>query len=194
MVFLWEEGKSKNQILRNRGARRYSPTWHKPGNHLEHPPWSISFHEVHSISPPQKQFLHSGASCYFFFFFWGGRGYSFYTPMASKGWDLNKQHVWQLGDHLKFEHESQPENDALKQNIYFGLSPCPVTVTTRIIMLLVGDPYKPSLATVTGRGTTQHILLHCEWFLRAITAETSCPQQTRPGNSVNGIQQQWSCF
>ena len=36
--------------------------------------------------------------------------------------------------------------------IYFGLSPCPVTVTTRIIIFLVGDPYKPSFATVTGRG------------------------------------------
>ena len=36
--------------------------------------------------------------------------------------------------------------------IQFGLSPLPVTVTTRIITLLVGDPYKPSFATVTGRG------------------------------------------
>ena len=34
----------------------------------------------------------------------------------------------------------------------FGLSPLPVTVTTRIITFLVGDPYKPSFATVTGRG------------------------------------------
>ena len=37
-------------------------------------------------------------------------------------------------------------------NIYIGLSPLPVTVTTRIITFLVGDPYKPSFATVTGRG------------------------------------------
>ena len=36
--------------------------------------------------------------------------------------------------------------------IYVGLSPLPVTVTTRIITFLVGDPYKPSFATVTGRG------------------------------------------
>ena len=35
---------------------------------------------------------------------------------------------------------------------WFGLSPLPVTVTTRIITFLVGDPYKPSFATVTGRG------------------------------------------
>ncbi len=37
-------------------------------------------------------------------------------------------------------------------SILFGLSPLPVTVTTRIITFLVGDPYKPSFATVTGRG------------------------------------------
>ncbi len=30
--------------------------------------------------------------------------------------------------------------------------PLPVTVTTRIVTFLVGDPYKPSFATVTGRG------------------------------------------
>jgi len=30
--------------------------------------------------------------------------------------------------------------------------PLPVTVTTRIIPFLVGDPYKPLFATVTGRG------------------------------------------
>ncbi len=36
--------------------------------------------------------------------------------------------------------------------IYLGLSPLPVTVTTRIIIFFVGDPYKPSFVTVTGRG------------------------------------------
>ena len=38
------------------------------------------------------------------------------------------------------------------QEAYIGLSPLPVTVTTRIITFLVGNPYKPSFATVTGRG------------------------------------------
>ncbi len=38
------------------------------------------------------------------------------------------------------------------RKIWVGLSPCPVTVTTRIIISLVGDPYKLSCATVTGRG------------------------------------------
>ena len=31
-------------------------------------------------------------------------------------------------------------------------TPHPVTVTTRIITFLVGNPYKPSFATATGRG------------------------------------------
>ena len=45
---------------------------------------------------------------------------------------------------------------------YFGLPPHPVTVTTRIITFLVGDPYKPSFATVTGRGDKPRdtLLLH----------------------------------
>ena len=42
-----------------------------------------------------------------------------------------------------------------------GLSPCPVTVTTRISTFLVGDPYKPSFATVTGRGDNPNNLKHC---------------------------------
>ena len=33
-----------------------------------------------------------------------------------------------------------------------GTTPHPVTVTTRIITFLIGDPYKPSFVTVTGRG------------------------------------------
>ena len=36
--------------------------------------------------------------------------------------------------------------------LYFGCGPLPVTVTTRIITFLVGNPYKPSFTTVTGRG------------------------------------------
>ena len=36
--------------------------------------------------------------------------------------------------------------------IYIGTTPHPVTVTTRIIPFLVGNPYKPSFATVTGWG------------------------------------------
>ena len=36
--------------------------------------------------------------------------------------------------------------------VYLGLSPCPVTATTRIIRFLVGDPYKPSFPTVPWKG------------------------------------------
>ena len=41
---------------------------------------------------------------------------------------------------------------------YFGLSPLPVRVTTRIITFLVGNPYKPSFPLLLGGGTTQQIL------------------------------------
>ena len=37
-------------------------------------------------------------------------------------------------------------------DVYIRSTPHPVTVTTRIITFLVGNPYKPSFATVTGRG------------------------------------------
>ena len=36
--------------------------------------------------------------------------------------------------------------------VYIRSTPHPVTVTTRIITFLVGNPYKPSFATVTGWG------------------------------------------
>ena len=43
--------------------------------------------------------------------------------------------------------------------IYFGCCPLPATVTTRTVAFFVGDSYKPSFATVTGRGPTQDILI-----------------------------------
>ena len=62
------------------------------------------------------------------------------------GWDLL----------LKMLHNPGGDEPASwvggRPKLYFGLSPLPVTVTTRIIAFLVGDPYKPSFATVTGRG------------------------------------------
>ena len=47
---------------------------------------------------------------------------------------------------------------------FIGLSPLPVTVTTRIITFLVGDPYKPSFATVTGRGWFFLVMMSHMWF------------------------------
>ena len=46
----------------------------------------------------------------------------------------------------------QKSGDHPVDMVNIGLSPLPVTVTTKIITFLVGDPYKPSFATVTGRG------------------------------------------
>ena len=43
--------------------------------------------------------------------------------------------------------------------LFIGLSPLPVTVTTRIITFLVGDPYKPSFPLLLGGGTTQSIYI-----------------------------------
>ena len=40
----------------------------------------------------------------------------------------------------------------LETSIYLGTTPHPVTVTTRIITFLIGNPYKPSFVTVTGWG------------------------------------------
>ena len=39
--------------------------------------------------------------------------------------------------------------------VYLGCGPLTVTVTTRIITFLVGDPYKPSFTTVPVRGPPQ---------------------------------------
>ena len=39
-----------------------------------------------------------------------------------------------------------------KQHICFRYGPLPVAVTIRIITCLLGDFYKPSFATITGRG------------------------------------------
>ncbi len=44
-------------------------------------------------------------------------------------------------------------------DLYVGLSPLPVRVTTRIITFLVGNPYKPSFPLLLGGGTTQLICL-----------------------------------
>ena len=52
------------------------------------------------------------------------------------------------------------------------MSPLPVTVTTRSITFLVGDPYKPSFATVTGQGDNPNYKpLHLQsHFIRVIDA------------------------
>ena len=51
--------------------------------------------------------------------------------------------------------------------IYLRSTPHPVTVTTRIITFLVGNPYKPSFATVTGWGVDPRftILTIIVWYV-----------------------------
>ena len=44
--------------------------------------------------------------------------------------------------------------------IYVGTTPHPVTVTTRIITFLIGNPYKPSFVTVTGWGVDRRYMLY----------------------------------
>ena len=44
------------------------------------------------------------------------------------------------------------KNDNGWEWLYIRSTPHPVTVTTKIITYLVGNPYKPSFATVTGWG------------------------------------------
>ncbi len=54
---------------------------------------------------------------------------------------------------------------SMGRRVYIGLSPLPVKVTTRIITFLVGDPYKPSFATVTGRGDNpRYIFTYMIWL------------------------------
>ena len=50
------------------------------------------------------------------------------------------------------------ERRAYWKMVSFRSTPHPVTVTTRIITYLVGNPYKPSFATVTGWGVDPRYL------------------------------------
>ena len=52
----------------------------------------------------------------------------------------------------------------IKSMIYFGCCPLPVTVTTRTITCLIGNPYKPSFATVTARGPHPRFIHQIESF------------------------------
>ena len=49
-------------------------------------------------------------------------------------------------------HSINTNIEGKKSSDFPWVVPCPVTVTTRTIIFLVGDPYKPSFATVTGQG------------------------------------------
>ena len=62
--------------------------------------------------------------------------------------------------------------------IYIGLSPCPVTVTTRTIICLVGDPnLNLHLPLLLGGGHTQHITLY-KSASSVIRVDQTCKQFT----------------
>ena len=46
-----------------------------------------------------------------------------------------------------------------EKKVFVGTTPHPVTVTTRIITFLIGNPYKPSFVTVTGWGVDRKYLV-----------------------------------
>ena len=50
------------------------------------------------------------------------------------------------------ETKSNQTKQTKRTQTNIGLSPFPVIVTTRIVSCLVGDSYKPSFATITGKG------------------------------------------
>ena len=64
--------------------------------------------------------------------------------------------------------------------IYLRSTPHPVTVTTRIVTFLVGNPYKPSFATVTGWGVDPIYTLP---FLIANATECCYSTRVEPGKT-----------
>ena len=59
-------------------------------------------------------------------------------------------------------------------SIYLRSTPHPVTVTTRIITFLVGNPYKPSFATVTGWGVDPIYTVYKMKVISTATAGSAC--------------------
>ena len=73
-----------------------------------------------------------------------------------------------------FNIENIHENIMLLQRAKYRLGG--VIVTTRIISCLVGDSYKPSFATLLGRGTTQSIGMPYFWGIFAMAGLVERPQ------------------
>ena len=64
-----------------------------------------------------------------------------------------------VGDPSQNRLGKSPFFTTIWDNIFFRSTPHPVTVTARIITYLVGNPYKPSFATVTGWGVDPKYIL-----------------------------------
>ncbi len=71
-------------------------------------------------------------------------GWFFYTSPWRRLLIAATEEAHHANDH------TNPQNETTFSSWWLGCPPIPVTV--RITMFLVGDPYKPSFATFTGRG------------------------------------------
>ena len=92
---------------------------------------------------------------------------------------FGSSHLWmgQVFSLLTWEgcmtkHLSEQQLQSQK-SLSFRSTPHPVTVTTRIITFLVGNPYKPSFATVTGWGVDPTYLV-CKIFMIIICHDIIC--------------------
>ena len=65
--------------------------------------------------------------------------------------------------------------------LYFGTTPHPVTVTTRIITFLIGNPYKPSFVTVTGWGVDLTYTVNHPYYIFQV--DHVCCQAHRQGGN-----------
>ena len=72
-------------------------------------------------------------------------------PLQGGVWDDRPQRT-EHSCRLKVEGFFTTKGTPQKMGIYWVVPPPRMPVTTRMITFLVGDPYKPSFATVTGRG------------------------------------------
>ncbi len=77
-----------------------------------------------------------------------------------------------------------------------GYGPLAGTVTTRIITCLVGNPYKPSFATVTVRGPHPSNLMEQPTNTARLNDELDLPEkyiavQIRRGDKVAGNRKDW---
>ena len=75
---------------------------------------------------------------------------SFHSLLARHlGWGKSTGHTGSTGGKWFRPWENRRKSI---ENPYVGYCPLPLTVTTRSIIFVIGDSYKPSFATVTGRG------------------------------------------
>ncbi len=82
-----------------------------------------------------------------------------------------------LGGFILYSNSVYGPNNIL---IYLGSTPHPVTVTTRIITFLVGNPYKPSFATgIPGWGVDPKYTLRILTHLPRMVLEPANPLRWR---------------